>query len=92
MSKADKVRRAVLRAEPHCRICAREGLSVAALTVVPIVALDQGGRALRSNLQPVCARHGAPEKRSPALARILRRRLRMEAVQRGIDHNPSDDR
>lgn len=84
MSKRDKVRRAILRAEPHCRICARGGEEVPAVTVAPIVAIEQGGRRSRDNLQPVCARHGQPAQRAPALARIVRRRLRMEAARRGI--------
>lgn len=75
-NKVDRVRAAVLRAEPHCRICARAGQDVQAVTIAPILPLDMGGRMVRGNLQPVCARHVAPLAKSPALVRVMRKRLR----------------
>jgi hypothetical protein len=80
-NKVDRVRAVVLRTEPHCRVCAHAGQEVRAVTIAPIVPLDMGGRMARRNLQPVCARHIAPLAKAPALARILRRRLRQKAAE-----------
>lgn len=84
MSKANRIQRAVLKAEPACRLCAQRGAAVPATTARPIVAIDQGGALVRSNFQPLCDRHaGMDLKLNPALARILRRKLRQRLVEAG---------
>lgn len=75
-NKTDRVRAAVLRAEPNCRVCSRAGHQVSAVTIALIVPIEMGGTATRRNLQPVCARHVAPLAKSPALVRVMRKRLR----------------
>lgn len=49
-----KVRLAVLREEPLCRLCKGRGLIVPAEHVDHILALNNGGTSERSNLQPLC--------------------------------------
>lgn len=81
MSRRDRMRAAMLRDEPHCRLCARAGADMPAVTIAPIVPIDQGGRRSRANFQPVCERHASPPNRSAVLARIMVRRLRQSERQ-----------
>lgn len=81
MSRRNRMREAMLRDEPHCRLCDRAGAAVAAVTIAPIVAIDQGGRRCRANFQPVCARHAEPPQRAAVLARIIARRIRQAERQ-----------
>lgn len=80
-TRIDRIRGAVLRAEPFCRRCAATGADVPAVAVAPIVPIDQGGKMARRNFQPVCARHATISTRAPALARILNRRLRQKEAE-----------
>lgn len=73
--RGDRLRKAVLRDEPLCRVCMQAGAQVLAVTTATVVPPSQGGRRGRSNLQPVCSRHAEMPTRSAALARILRKRL-----------------
>lgn len=76
-SKIDRIRAVLIASEPECRLCARSGAHVPAVTVGMIIPRVQGGRIERANLQPVCARHVTAEAtKSPALVRIMRKRLR----------------
>lgn len=53
-----KVRARLLRREPLCRECAREGLTVAATEVDHVVPRWQGGAVFdEANLQPLCGEH-----------------------------------
>ena len=82
MKQREKVRRAILKAEPFCRRCGGAGAQMLAITVLPIVPIDMGGSHRRANLQPVCKHHAAQANAMPpAQARILRRR----AMQRQIE-------
>ena len=50
-----KVRNAVLRDEPCCRLCAAEGVTCLAVEVDHVVPMHLGGARLdRANLQPLC--------------------------------------
>lgn len=49
-----EIRAAVLREEPHCRACARLGLSQPSVEVDHIIARAHGGSDDRSNLQGLC--------------------------------------
>lgn len=89
-NKTDRVRAAVLRAEPNCRVCSRAGHEVRAVTIAPIVPIEMGGTTTRRNLQPVCARHVRPLVKAPALARILRRRLRQKAAEARVHREVSE--
>lgn len=82
MKRAERVRRNILRAEPNCRLCASLGREERAEAVRPIVPVKQGGTWAKRNLQPVCRRHaGIDNSKNPALARILRRKLRQREAE-----------
>lgn len=79
-NRRDRVRRAILKDEPCCRICAQVGESVTAVTVAPIAPQDRAARRDRAGLQPVCTRHAAAAADAAAKLRVLNRRLRMRAA------------
>lgn len=78
-SRWARLKRAVLKGEPRCRVCALADVETPAVLAQPIVPLDQGGERHRRNLQPVCAGHvreaGAID---PVKVRLMRKRLRAE--------------
>lgn len=85
MKRRERVTRNILQREPNCRPCAALGIEVPAVAVTPVVEIKQGGTWAKRNLQPVCHRHaGADNSKSPALARILRRKLRQRQIEQGI--------
>lgn len=49
-----RIRRAMLRREPLCRECKRQGKTTAATEVHHIVPLSKGGGNEASNLMPIC--------------------------------------
>lgn len=80
----DRIRRAMLREEPHCRACASEGRLTKATHADHIVPKCMGGSDERSNYQPLCVAHSRSKTgREGALIRAARRRAR--AKLKGAD-------
>lgn len=76
----DRIRRAMLREEPFCRECAKEGRETKATHADHIVPKCMGGTDERSNYQPLCVSHARSKSgREGALIRAARRRARLVA-------------
>lgn len=79
----DRIRRALLRDEPHCRACAKEGRETKATHADHIVARCMGGSDDRSNYQPLCVAHSRSKTgREGALVRAARKRARAKMEDR----------
>lgn len=75
-----RIRRALLKAEPNCRLCAAEGKETKATHADHIKAKCFGGSNEQGNYQPLCAAHSRSKSgREGALMRAIKRRLRKEA-------------
>lgn len=73
----DRIRRALLRDEPNCRICAQEGRATKASHADHIVPKCLGGSDDRSNYQPLCLAHSRSKTgREGAMIGHARRRAR----------------
>lgn len=81
----DRIRRALLRDEPHCRECRKLGREVKATHADHIVPRCLGGGDDRGNYQPLCTTHSRSKTgREGALIRNARRRARQDdEAQRG---------
>lgn len=72
-----RIRKALLREEPNCRECAKEGRTTPASHADHIVPKCLGGLNERSNYQPLCLAHSRSKTgREGAMMRIARRRAR----------------
>src|SRR3546814_9199664 len=73
----DRIRRALLRDEPHCRECRKEGRETKATHADHIVPRCLGGSDTHENYQPLCMAHSrAKTGREGALIRAAKRRAR----------------
>ena len=73
----DRIRRALLRDEPHCRVCAEEGRTTTATHADHVIPRCVGGSNDRSNYQPLCLTHSRSKTgREGAMMRAARRRAR----------------
>jgi 5-methylcytosine-specific restriction protein A len=73
----DRIRRAMLREEPHCRECRKEGRETRATHADHIIPKCMGGADERSNYQPLCVAHSRSKTgREGALIANARRRAR----------------
>lgn len=96
----DKARAGFLRLHPHCALCAREGLIVAA-TVVDHITPHRGDQRLfwsQTNWQGLCTNHHSSDKqqveRRGFSSRIGTDGLPVDhshPFYAGADHQPSDD-
>lgn len=75
-----RMRRALMRAEPNCRECAKAGVETKATHCDHVVPKCLGGPDIASNLQPLCSRHALSKTgREGALIGNMKRRLKREA-------------
>lgn len=75
-----RIRRALLKREPNCRECAKQGREVKATHADHIVPLCLGGPTVASNYQPLCTLHARSKSgREGAHMRNIKRRLREKA-------------
>lgn len=84
----DRVRRALLRDEPFCRECRKEGRETKATHADHIVPKCMGGTDARANYQPLCVAHARSKSgREGALIRAARHRARkaFEAARQAGD-------
>lgn len=73
----DRIRRAMLREEPNCRQCAKEGRTTRATHADHIVPRCLGGSDARRNYQPLCTAHSRSKTgREGAMMRAARKRAR----------------
>jgi 5-methylcytosine-specific restriction protein A len=81
----DRIRRALLREEPNCRECAKEGRITKANHADHIRPCCLGGSDDRSNYQPLCTAHARSKTgREGAMIRNARRRA-MKALRANDD-------
>ncbi|MFC3786696.1 5-methylcytosine-specific restriction protein A [Sphingopyxis italica] len=72
-----RIRRAMLRDEPNCRECAKEGRTTKASHADHIKPKCLGGGDERTNYQPLCVAHARSKTgREGAMIRNARRRAR----------------
>lgn len=84
----DRIRRAMLRDEPHCRACATEGRVTKATHADHIIPKCLGGSDERSNYQPLCVAHSRSKTgREGALIRAARRRARARFREAAHDND-----
>jgi len=73
----DRIRRALLRDEPFCRECRRQGREEKATHADHIIPRCLGGPDERSNYQPLCTAHARSKTgREGAMIRNAKRRAR----------------
>lgn len=77
----DRIRRVMLREEPFCRECRKEGRETKATHADHIKPKCLGGSDARENYQPLCVAHSRSKSgREGYLMRVARRRAR-EALE-----------
>lgn len=73
----DRMRRKLLREEPNCRECAKEGREVKATHADHVLAKCFGGSDAYANYQPLCVSHSRSKTgREGAMMRAAKRRAR----------------
>lgn len=74
-----RIRKALLADEPHCRVCANEGIEgVPAVIADHVVPVCLGGPTVRDNYQGLCRDHALTKTgREGAMVRWARMRARM---------------
>lgn len=80
----DRIRRALLRDEPFCRECRKEGRQTRATHADHVVPRCLGGATTRANYQPLCTAHSRSKSgREGAMMRLARKRARQELEGKG---------
>jgi 5-methylcytosine-specific restriction protein A len=80
----DRIRRALLREEPHCRECRKGGRVTKATHADHIIPRCLGGPTARWNYQPLCLAHSRSKTgREGAMMRWARKRARARFTETG---------
>lgn len=75
----DRIRRALLREEPNCRECAKQGRTTKATHADHVTPRCMGGVTERANYQPLCtACSRSKTGREGAMMRQARKRARLQ--------------